>query len=378
MSDRSWAIAGRDWAPGDSGPLHVSVLFMDMVSSTDVAGVLGLEEYAELARSFEAICRKQLQYLFEDRGAERYADDGRHWGFEVTGDELVVFLHTDRPHDDIYQLVCLAIALKCAWLSSPMNTQCIESGRATMELAAGIHSGLVWATRRTGGFEKRGLAINLAKRIESASREGDRFRIFVSDAAFKLVQGRMRNLLFGERGLHRAKGIHGEVGIHELRESFVEPTRRMHPDLAKGFADRARRALATNTFDLWIHSCLQLEERLAEILPDDERVVLARRVLAIDPKNPVALMVLSDACNDSGDNETALLYLGDLVAHWPSFGDGWLALARTFRQQGDEDEARRALLQAYRFGVPRDEEPLEPPALGADDEVEADDVGDAD
>ena len=69
----------------------------------------------------------------------------------------------------------------------------------------------------------------------------------------------MRNLMFGTRLLHHAKGVDAPVGVYELVDSFVDPTRRLDADTAKGFTAIARRAVETNTFDLWIHSCLQVD-----------------------------------------------------------------------------------------------------------------------
>ena len=69
--------------------------------------------------------------------------------------------------------------------------------------------------RTAAGFDRTGFAINLAKRIESVSREGEHFRIMISDPAFKLVNRRVRHLLFGPRRLVALKGVADEVGVTE-------------------------------------------------------------------------------------------------------------------------------------------------------------------
>jgi len=319
---------------------------------------MGLEEYADLARSFHVTCLRQCEHFFKSHHHERYVHDGSHYAFGVEGDELHVFLHSERPHDDVYQLVCLAVALKCAWLGTPLNAERVTSGRPSFELAVGIHSGPVWAMRRAGGFELSGFSINLAKRVESVSREGKRFRIFVSDPSFKLVNRRMRNLLFGQRRVLPLKGVSAEIGVSELMECFVNPTRRMPPELAKGFLEVARLALATNSFDLWVHSCLQVAESADEAPIGDAALDLCRKVLNIDPENAVALFYAAEAEREHGRLETARLYLEDLVRSWPTLGDGWLALGRLLRELGETAEARRCLLQARRNGVDEGEEPI--------------------
>lgn len=358
MSGDEWRIGGSSWKRGDSGPLHTAVLFVDLVHSTDLASVMGLEEYASFSRSFRSTCLEQSHYFFEDRRKGKYATDGRHYAVETTGDEFVVLLHTDRPHDDLYQLVRLALALKCAWLGVPLNAERVASGRPTHELAAGIHSGPVWATRTESGFDHTGFAINLAKRVESRSRDCDRFRILVSDPAFKLVNRRIRNLLFGPRRVLELKGVSSAVGVYEVVESFVDTSRCLHPDLAKRFLEVALRALGTNTFDLWIHSCVQVAAAAGDTPVSDDALRLCQQVLNIDPNNAVALFYASEAHQERNDLETARLYLEDLVRHWPRLGDGWLALGRLQEQAGRLDEARRCILQARRHGVGEDEYPL--------------------
>ena len=278
------------------------------------------------------------------------------------GDELAVFMHTNWPWDDIYQLVCLAITIKCAWLGCPLNAQRLADGMGTAELAAGIHYGKVWAHRAERGFAKQGFAINVAKRVESASREGDRFRVFVSDPAYKLINRRMRNLIFGPRRLAAMKGVVVPIGVHELIESFVGVRRRLAPEFHGDFERVAGEALAANTFDLWIHSCLQVwsEERHGGRVTDvafDQ----CKALLKTDPRNPVALYYAAQAARERDDPETALLYLEDLTRHWPSLADGWLELARCYRHRGDLARARQGVLQARRHGARPSEESLPEP-----------------
>ena len=334
------------------------MLFVDLVRSTDLASVMGLEEYADFSRSFREVCLRQCRHFFEDYRSDKYVHDGRHYGFDVVGDELVVFLHTDKPHDDVYQLTCLAITLKCAWLGAPLNGERIRSGRPTFELGVGIHSGPVWAERRADGFDLSGFAINLAKRTESVSREGERFRIFLTDPAFKLVNRRMRNLIFGSRHVVHMKGISAIIAVHELVDSFVDPTRRIHPEFGKAFEDVAEKALATNTFDLWIHSCMQNAAGGQSESLSEGSLRQCRQVLAFDPSNPVALYYSADVERSRGNLETARLYLEDLTRHWPTFADGWLELGRLLLELDERAGARRNILQARRHGVTADEQAL--------------------
>lgn len=347
----------NEWNLGDEGPLDTTILFVDLVSSSEFASVLGLREYAEFVASFERLCREQCRHYFEDylEGAYQY---GRDYEVQFIGDELAIFMHTGLNHNDVYQLIVLAVMLKCGWLASPLNAQRIRNGISSTELAAGLHFGRIWAKRTESGFAKCGFAINLAKRTESSSREGERFRINVTDPAFKQINRRMRNLLFGKRTLVAMKGVVVPVGVYEVVESFLNPSGRLAPQFADDFAHVARQALASNTFDMWIHSCLQVWEQNANGGVTDDCLALCERVLNIDPPSAVALYYAAQGYRERGQLETARLYLEDLVHHWPGFGDGWLELGRLLKTLGDTSSARRALLQARRGGVAEDEEPL--------------------
>jgi len=357
-SPDAWQIGDQVWALGDAAPLHTSILFVDLVSSTDLASVMGIEEYAQFSRTFRSACQRQCDYFFSEYWARKYLADGRDYAYRLVGDELVVYLHTQKPHDDVYQLTCLAIALKCAWLGVDLNARRVISGRPTFELAAGIHSGPVWAERTPDGFDRSGFAINLAKRTEAVSREGDRFRIFLTDPAFKLVNRKMRNLLFGPRRAVEMKGVSPTIAVHELVESFVDPTRRLAPEFSASFAKVAELALRTNTFDMWIHSCIQTARGENTDSVSEDSMRLCRDVLNFDPSNAVALYFSAERESQRGDLETARLYLEDLTRHWPGFGDGWLELGRILEKLGDVDAARRCILQARRNGVRESEHPL--------------------
>jgi class 3 adenylate cyclase len=354
-------------------PLETAVLFVDLVSSSDFASVLGLREYARYIDSFEQLCRTQCEHFF--RVARHYDWKSAYVPYEIQflGDELIVYMHTDKRHRDVYQLLALAITLKCGWLGTALNKERLQAGAPSAELAAGIHVGSVWAQRTATGYKRRGFTINVAKRVESASREGQNFRIYVSDPAMKRVNRQIRNVLFSPRKIVQMKGVVVPVGVYEVMDSFINPgptqtkPPRLEPSLFEGFANVAQFALDTNAFDLWIHSCLQVadEARNGKKVTDDN-LERCRRILNIDPKNACALHHLAQGLRDRGEFETALLVYQDLTSHWPGFADGWLEMGKTLKMTGDLTAARNAILQARRCGVEGHEEPLpELPAPGA-------------
>jgi class 3 adenylate cyclase len=340
-------------------PLETAVLFVDLVSSSDFASVLGLKEYARYIDSFEQLCRIQCEHFF--RVAKKYDWKSDHVPFEVQflGDELIVYMHTDKRHRDVYQLLALAITLKCGWLGTALNKERVAAGAPSAELAAGIHVGSVWAQRNPTGYKRRGFTINVGKRVESASREGQNFRIYVSDPAMKRVNRQIRNVLFSPRKIVQMKGVVVPVGVYEVMDSFINPASRLEPSLFEGFANVAQFALDTNAFDLWIHSCLQVaDEARNGKKVTDQNLERCRHILNIDPKNACALHHLAQGLRDRKEFETALLVYQDLTSYWPGFADGWLEMGKLLKMSGDLPAARRAILQARRCGVPAEEESL--------------------
>ncbi|MFZ2640765.1 MAG: hypothetical protein WA117_07230 [Verrucomicrobiia bacterium] len=352
MADETVSKPPAQWKEGESGPLQTSVLFMDLVSSSDFASVMSLKDYADYVSAFHDLCVRQTRFFFKTFSKTEHVD----YNVELIGDEMVVFLHTDSPPNDVYLLICLAVTLKCGWLGCPLNTDRLFSGHSSTGLAAGINSGLVWARKTARGLAKCGFTINAGKRIESASREGDRYQIFVSDPAFKQINRRIRNLLFGPRRITPMKGVVVPLGVHEVAECFMNVGKRLEPELLQNFVGLGRQALQRNTFDLWVHTCWQVYQ--ASVAGDrisDEALSLCEHVLNIDPTNPAALYHAGQGMTERNDVETARLYYEDLTRHWPTFADGWLELARACRSLGLKEEARRSVLQARRRGIPEQE-----------------------
>jgi len=346
--------------PGQDGPLETAILFVDLVSSSDFASVLGLEDYARYIDSFEQLCRAQCNHFFQVLHGNKGWTPGLQYEVQFLGDELIVYLHSGNVPNDVYQLVALAITLKCGWLGTALNRQRVESGAPSAELACGIHVGHVWAQRtEADAYKRRGFTINVAKRVESASREGQNFRIYVSDPAMKRVNRRGRTVLFSPRKIVQMKGVVVPVGVYEVVDSFINPHKRVVQTLLDGFLEVAHKAMNTNAYDLWIHSCLQVyEEAKNGHKVTKENLDLCHKTLNIDPGNASALLHAAQGTRDAGDHETARLIYEDLTSSWPTFGEGWLELGRLLKKMGDPAGARRAILQARRCAVAPEEEAL--------------------
>jgi uncharacterized protein (TIGR00369 family) len=150
--------------------LLATVLFTDIVGSTEHAERLGDAKWHELLDEHHALVRRQLQ-VFRGREVKTMGD-----GF------LAAF---DSP----------ARALQCA--------RVIRDGvaRLGIEIRAGLHSGEC----EVAGSDLAGIAVHVASRVQAAARPGE---VLVSSTVRDLVAG--SGLRFTDRGRHQLKGLEGE------------------------------------------------------------------------------------------------------------------------------------------------------------------------
>lgn len=340
----------EDRPPGWEGPVDTAIMFVDLVDSSAFSSVLGLKEYADYVDAFHTVVWVQCEYFFKRYLRGKYKE-GRDYEFIVIGDQLVFFLHTAKSANDVYLLATLGITLKAAWIASPFNQERIKRRSAPAEIAIGINFGQVWAKRLESGFDRQGYAINLAKRIESHSRVGQHFRIFLSDAAYRLIHTRMRNLLFTAREFVSGKGIMGQFGVYEIVDAFVDSVGRLEPGIAEMYEDVMGAIIETSSRDLWVHSAYQISSENRHGVVTEEAADHCRSVLDYQPENSVALYYLAQFHREQGNYELAEISYLQLLHAWPHFGDGYLEFGKCLTEMGKVPEARTAFRHAERLGL---------------------------
>ena len=156
-------------AGGEPDRLLASVLFTDIVGSTDRAAALGDRRWREVLDRHDALTREHV---------ERFR--GRM--VKTTGDGALATF--DGP----------ARAIRCAVsLRDAVST-------AGLELRAGIHTGEV----EQRGDDIGGIAVHLAARVQSLAGERE---VLVSRTVADLVAG--SGIAFSDRGEHELKGVPG-------------------------------------------------------------------------------------------------------------------------------------------------------------------------
>ncbi|MGH9010837.1 MAG: adenylate/guanylate cyclase domain-containing protein [Acidimicrobiia bacterium] len=157
----------------------VTVLFSDIVKSTERAAELGDADWSELLERHHATVRKQLQ-LFKGTEVKTTGD-----GFLATFDSPGQAVQAARAIRDSVQSLGL-------------------------EIRVGLHTGECEVSKT----DVAGIAVHIASRVQATAEPGD---ILLSGTVHDLVTG--SGLPFTDRGRHKLKGVQGEWQIYALADS---------------------------------------------------------------------------------------------------------------------------------------------------------------
>jgi class 3 adenylate cyclase/pimeloyl-ACP methyl ester carboxylesterase len=161
----------------DHDRVLATILFTDIVGSTDHAAALGDRRWREMLEQFYMVMRREL---------------GRFRGREVDTAGDGVFAVFDGP----------ARAIRCAG-------RIRDAVRAIgIELRMGLHAG---ECQMGGGAKIGGIAVHIGARVAAKAAPGD---ILVSNTVKDLVAG--SGLGFESRGVHTLKGVPGDWPLYAV------------------------------------------------------------------------------------------------------------------------------------------------------------------
>jgi len=167
-------IKSGEWEPTEPDRMLATVLFTDIVGSTDKMAELGDRGWRELLDSHHTAIRRQLSRF---RGVE----------MDTAGDGF--FARFDGP----------ARAIRCA---QAITEDIRELG---IQLRAGLHTGEC----ELADGKVAGIAVSIGARIAAAAGPGE---VLVSRTVRDLVAG--SGLAFEDRGAHKLKGVPGEWRLY--------------------------------------------------------------------------------------------------------------------------------------------------------------------
>ncbi len=287
---------------------YIVVLFADIVGCSEISNHKKLSEYNDFISSFQNIFKKVCSYYQEQRYEE---EQYPYFQVEARGDEgcLKVFWSRksgDSLAKDVDTAVKIAFDIKRKWLFEKHNIKRIlEDGLLPVDIGIGIHTGKVYVNKikdKSGNmiYRPEGYAINLAKRVESASREGSFTHILLSESA----RGQLHNLkdeltyFFDEPFPINPKGISSGIKVFEVKHHFLSTNWYESPleasvlykDVNDEKVNILKDAYETNPTNLWlaeefVYFCLingnkksNSEIEIKEIKDYDLALEVARRI----------------------------------------------------------------------------------------------------
>src|SRR5215472_3623947 len=187
---------------------HLTVLFCDLVDSTEIAGRLDPEDWRDIAAQYQ------------ETAAAAVTRFGGHVA-KYLGDGLMVYFGWPEAHEDDAERAVragLAIVDEVATL----NKQLVGQHEVKLSVRVGIETGSV-VMGQGGGKEADvfGDAPNVASRVQSAAEPGS---VLITSAVHELVSGLF---VVEDRGAQQLKGIEHPVSLYRV----IQPTvtrRRTH------------------------------------------------------------------------------------------------------------------------------------------------------
>jgi tetratricopeptide (TPR) repeat protein len=186
-----------------------TVLFTDIVGSTEKAAELGDQRWRELLQTHHALARRELQRF-----------GGRE--LNTTGDGLLATFEVPER----------AIRCACAIRDAVR--------RLGLEIRAGLHTGEVEMVEKTVG----GLAVHIGARVAALAAPGE---VLVSGTVRDMAAG--SGFEFEDRGAHLLKGVPGEWRLFGVTGAPVRLP-------VMGFWSRAREARLPRVLMIYLSACV--------------------------------------------------------------------------------------------------------------------------
>ena len=198
------APAAVDRAVADAERRQLTVMFCDLVDSTQLSARLDPEVLREVVRSYQQVCGDVI---------------ARFQGYvaQYLGDGLLVYFGYPTAHEDDAQRAVRAALAILATIET-LNARLQQEKAVELAVRVGIHTGLVVIGRVGGSSRQEDLALgeppNVAARLQGLADAG---AVLISNSTYRLVHG-----LFSCRdlGSHNVKGL--SAPLHAYRVTGME------------------------------------------------------------------------------------------------------------------------------------------------------------
>jgi class 3 adenylate cyclase len=204
------------------------IMFIDIVGASEVSNYLSPAAYKDFVLQFQRLFAEICRDHFATTLATIAPDDRL---FSARGDEGILMIYPKMPVEKmsgfIDDYIQIALELKRRWVFTDINRRSIRNGIVPIDLAIGIHVGQIYLAETVEDGEVRrrpeGYTINLAKRVEAFSRNGETTHIFVSETAHGLLNrlADEKTYIFGEPHSMTAKGFSRPIRTFEVKHHFL-------------------------------------------------------------------------------------------------------------------------------------------------------------
>jgi class 3 adenylate cyclase/predicted ATPase len=204
LLDSAPSIPSTDTQYSSAERRRLSVMFCDLVGSTELSGQLDPEELHDLIRQYQRVCADVI---------EHYAGHVA----QFLGDGLLVYFGYPTAHEDDAQRAVRA-ALEMVAALARLRARPTKS----LQVRIAIHTGLAVVGRLGDGsnpdaFTIAGETPNIAGRLQSIAEPGS---VIISESTFRLIEG---FFLCRSLGAHTLKGVVAPLELYSvLEESGVQ------------------------------------------------------------------------------------------------------------------------------------------------------------
>lgn len=196
------------------------ILFADVMDSATISDILDPIQYDAFISEFQSVCAETIQTT------PKLFDNDRLIDCAIRGDEVCLIICGRDQKIDIRIALTIAGRIKAAFLATATNKRRLKNRRNFFDIGIGIHVGRVTIGLRHNPMIKynqsktikpEGYTINLAKRVESFSRDGLFSHITMSGDAKALVDEAGLQMAFYDMGEVVCKGILHRSPVYEVK-----------------------------------------------------------------------------------------------------------------------------------------------------------------
>jgi len=263
------------------------IMFVDIMGASEVSNHKNLEDYFNFVNEFQAmfydVCSRYIARWYPE-------DDKKFIRRFVRGDEglLLMFRNTDAMGvaSDVDAAINIALELKREWVCRRENRDRImKAGLLPINLAIGIHVGKTHLEcGEDDKWNSEGYAINLAKKVESFSREGRFTHIFLSEAAHGYLSFLADEVLymFDDSQVFSDKGLSRDMRAYEVKHHYL-PTD--WAQITEGGSARSKAFLDVEGVDIEVlERALSLNPMNFWLIEEFIRSSMLRELLAMSPE----------------------------------------------------------------------------------------------